>query len=135
MVALDDGDRPPGPEQLPERGQGLDRPQEVLQDEADEDVVEGLGAKGQGEDVRLLELHVGGPAASAPALACARDSAEMSTETMRAPGLLRARGMVWAPMPHPASSTELPLGYDVSEWSSSSNVCAWSCKRTLSRRS
>ena len=31
----------------------------MLQDKADKDMVEGLRSKGQGEDVRLLELHIG----------------------------------------------------------------------------
>lgn len=59
VIALDNGDGATGPEQPVENRQGLDRPREVLQDEADEDVVEGLGAEGQGEDVRLPEPHVG----------------------------------------------------------------------------
>src|SRR5947209_4077159 len=59
VVPLDDGDRPPWPEEFPQRGQSLDRMREVPQDETDEDMVEGLRGERQGEDVRLLELHVG----------------------------------------------------------------------------
>ena len=50
---------PPGLQQPLENRQRLNRPREVLQDETDEDVVEGLGLEGQGEDVRLPELDVG----------------------------------------------------------------------------
>jgi hypothetical protein len=31
----------------------------VLQDKANENVVEGFWGEGQGEDIRLLELHIG----------------------------------------------------------------------------
>ncbi len=48
----------------------------------------------------------------------------MSTETMRAPGLLPASVTVWAPVPQPASSTTLPSAYAVSACSSSTSVCA-----------
>ena len=70
MIALDHGDRAAGPQQPLENRQGLNRPREVLQDETDENVVEGLGVEGQGEDVRLLELHVGesGPVGPSPGL-------------------------------------------------------------------
>ena len=68
MIALDHGDGAAGPQQPLENRQRLDRPREVLQDETDENVVEGLGIEGQGEDVRLPELHVGesGPVGPSP---------------------------------------------------------------------
>ena len=88
---------------------------EMLEDETDEDVIEGLRSKGEGEDVPLEELHVGQTGRRRTrAWASARDSAEMSTETTLAPGLLRATVRVWAPLPQPASSTRLPGGYAVS---------------------
>ena len=59
MVTLDDGHGATRPEQLVENRQRLSGPRQVLQDEAYENVVEGFWGVGQGEDVRLLELHVG----------------------------------------------------------------------------
>ena len=50
---------PPGRSSRLRDRQRLNRPREVLQDETDENVVEGLGVEGQGKDVRLLERHVG----------------------------------------------------------------------------
>ena len=61
MIAFDDGDGAARLEQPIENHERLDRPREVLEDEADEDVVEGLGAERQSEDVRVLELDVGEP--------------------------------------------------------------------------
>jgi hypothetical protein len=58
---------PPG-RSNPRNPQRLDRPGEVLQDEADEDVVEAAVGEGQGEDVRLPELDVGQPRKVGPAL-------------------------------------------------------------------
>ena len=46
----------------------------------------------------------------ARAFARRSDSGEMSIEVIRASGLFRARMTVWAPTPHPASSTSLPGG-------------------------
>jgi hypothetical protein len=59
VIALDNGDCAAGPEESLENRQGLNRPREVLEHEADENMVEGLGVEGQGEDVRLPEFHVG----------------------------------------------------------------------------
>ena len=59
MVTLDDSDRAGGTEHAAEHGQGLQRPREVLEHEAHEDVVERPRLEGQVEDVRLPELHVG----------------------------------------------------------------------------
>ena len=59
MVAFDDRDRAARLEQAIENRERLDRPRQMLEDEADEDVVEGLGAERQSEDVRVLELDVG----------------------------------------------------------------------------
>jgi hypothetical protein len=49
------------PEQPAEDRQRLDGLREVLQHEADEDVVERPGVEGQREDVRLPQLYVGEP--------------------------------------------------------------------------
>src|ERR1700693_4176598 len=59
MVALDDGHGATGSEQSVENRQRLNGTRQMLQDETDEDVVEGFGGERQGEDVRLLELHIG----------------------------------------------------------------------------
>jgi hypothetical protein len=59
MVALDHGDRATGPEQPTENRQRFNRLREVLENEADENMVERLGREGQSEDVGLPELHVG----------------------------------------------------------------------------
>src|SRR5262249_9400428 len=59
MIPLDDGDGPSRPEDLPQCGQRLDRTREVLQDEADKDMVEGGRVERRREDVRLLEPDVG----------------------------------------------------------------------------
>ena len=80
----------------------------MLQDEADEDVVEASGRERRSEDVRLLEAALERPAASTAALARARELSEMSTDRICAPGLRRASGTVCAPTPHPASRTVLP---------------------------
>src|SRR6266566_8002529 len=58
VVAFDDGHGATRSEQSVKNLQSLNRPRQVLQDETDEDVVEGFGGEGQSEDVRLLELHV-----------------------------------------------------------------------------
>lgn len=67
MIAFDHGDAATGPEHLSEPRQGINRPGQVLQDETDEDVLEGLGGKGQVEDVPLLELHIPQPGGLGPA--------------------------------------------------------------------
>ncbi len=54
------------------------------------------------------------PACSTRRFASAIDSAETSIEVNRAPGLRAARVTVWAPTPHPASSTVAPAGKAVS---------------------
>src|SRR6266478_9663219 len=59
VVAFDDGHGATRSEQSVKNLQSLNRPRQVLQDETDEDVVEGFGGEGQSEDVRLLELHIG----------------------------------------------------------------------------
>jgi hypothetical protein len=59
VIPLDDGERAARPEHLLECDQSLDRLRQVLQHEADEDVVEGDRVELQIEDVRLHELHVG----------------------------------------------------------------------------
>ena len=64
VVALDDGDRAARPEQDRQGGQCLVRAGQVLEDEADEHVVERLGRERQVEDVRLPELDVGQPGGS-----------------------------------------------------------------------
>jgi hypothetical protein len=61
VIALDDGDRAAGPEQPAKDRQRLDRSREVLQDETDEDVVEGLGGERECEEIRLLELDIRQP--------------------------------------------------------------------------
>ncbi len=58
MVALDHGHRAAGLQQAPERDERLDRLRQVLEQEADEDVVERLGLQRQIEDVGLEELDV-----------------------------------------------------------------------------
>src|SRR6266498_2712934 len=73
------------------------------------------------------------PARSTLRLASAIESAERSTDVNRAPGLRWARVTVWAPTPHPTSSTVLPPGYAVSACSRSTSVPAWSCRRSFSR--
>ena len=61
MVALDDGDRAARPQQPAAARQRLDRLRQVLEHEADEDVVERLRREGQVEDVGLLKLDVRQP--------------------------------------------------------------------------
>jgi hypothetical protein len=51
VIALDDGDAVTGSQQSLQRDQGRDGTREVLEDEADEEVVEGLGVERQIEDV------------------------------------------------------------------------------------
>ena len=58
MVALDDRDRAARPQQVPEGDEGVDRLGEVLEDEADKDVVERPGLEGQVEEVPLANLDV-----------------------------------------------------------------------------
>lgn len=96
----------------------------MLEDEADENVVEGLGAEGQIENVRCRNSTFVTTARSALRRACVIESGEMSTDVNRAPGLRWASVTVCAPTPHPASSTRLPRGYAVSECSSSTSVPA-----------
>ena len=67
MIAFDDCDGASWLEEPIENHERLDRPREVLQDEADEDVIEGLGAERQSEDVRLAVLDVGEPGCVGPA--------------------------------------------------------------------
>ena len=64
------------------------------------------------------------PAEATFRLASAMESADTSTAVKRAPGLRRARVTVWAPTPHPASSTILSGGYSVSKCNKSINVPA-----------
>lgn len=59
VIALDYGDRATGLELPPENRQRLNRLGEMLQDEANEDVVERLGVERQSEDVRMPESHIG----------------------------------------------------------------------------
>src|SRR5512132_28345 len=87
VIALDHGDAAAGPEQPLENRQGRGRPREVLEDETDEHVVEGLSVEGQGEDVGLPDSTLVSPALSTLRLASAIESAETSTEVNRAPGL------------------------------------------------
>jgi hypothetical protein len=56
VVALDDGDRAAGPDHLPQDGQRLDGPGQVLEDEADEDMVERPLGERQRVQVGLPEL-------------------------------------------------------------------------------
>ena len=121
---LDDSDGAARPEQLTHNHQGLDRPGQMLQDKADKEIVEGLGGKRQREDVPWWNCTLMAPACSTFRLAWATEAAEMSTDVNRASGLRRARVTVWAPMPHPASSTTHPAGYAVSECSESTSVLA-----------
>ena len=59
MIAFDDRDRPSRLEQSFQRSERLGRPREVLQDEANEDVIERFVLERRGEDVGAPELHVG----------------------------------------------------------------------------
>jgi hypothetical protein len=61
MVTLNYGHGATRPEQAVENRQRLNGPRQVLQDETYENVVEGFRGEWQGEDVRLLELHIGDP--------------------------------------------------------------------------
>ena len=111
MIALDHGDGAAGPQQpLENRGKAWAEPREVLQDKADEDVVEGLGIEGQGEDVCSWNSTLVSPARSARRLASAIESAEISTDVKFASWLRWAKVTVSAPTPHPTSSTLLPPG-------------------------
>ena len=101
---------PPGLSTSFERAQRLQRPRQVLQHEAHEHVVERCRRKGQGEDVLLPELHIGEACGRDPALASCEEIGERSIEVKRVSGLLRASVTVCAPVPQPASSTELPAG-------------------------
>ena len=74
-------------------------------------------------------------AAATCARASSSEAAEMSTEVNRAPGLVRASVTVCDPTPQPASSTRLPSGYAVSQWSNSTSESAWSCSRMRARSS
>ena len=110
MVALDHGDRAAGPQQAAQRRQRLHGLGQVLEHEAHEHVVERPGCEGQVEDVRLLERHVGKPAAATRACAAARESGDTSIDVKRAAGLRAASVTVCAPTPQPASSTVAPGG-------------------------
>ena len=114
MVPFDDRDGPARPESL-ERGQALDRARQVLQDETHEHMVEGLRANSKARGL-LAGCTFVTPAPSALALACATETAEMSIERDACARAVAASGTGWAPMPHPISRTELPAGYEVSEW-------------------
>jgi hypothetical protein len=61
VIALDDGHRPAGTQQLREQLQRCDGAREVLEHEADEDVVERLRREREVEDVGLAELDVAQP--------------------------------------------------------------------------
>ena len=86
VVTLDDRDRAAGRSSV-RSAQRLDRPRQVLEHEAHEDVVERIGRERQVEDVGLEELDVGQPASTR--CAAAIDSGETSMEVKRASGLLR----------------------------------------------
>jgi hypothetical protein len=68
VVALDDRDRPAGLQHAAQRGQGTVRVGQVLQQEADEDVVEARPRERQRVDVRDLEMHVAETRPLRPAL-------------------------------------------------------------------
>ena len=59
VVTFDDGHRATRSEKPAQDRQCDGGLREMLQHETDEDVVEGLGVEGQGEDVGLPELHIG----------------------------------------------------------------------------
>ncbi|HEX3922139.1 MAG TPA: hypothetical protein VHY31_07625 [Streptosporangiaceae bacterium] len=59
MVALDDGDRAAGPQDAPQARQRSGGVGQVLQDEADEDVVEASGRERQREHIPAQEVDVG----------------------------------------------------------------------------
>ena len=110
MIALDDGDAATGAQEALQRDEGGDRAREVLEDEADEDVVEDPSSNGRSKMSPWRNSTFVSPAASARRVASATDCSETSTDVNRACGLRRASVMVWAPTPHPASSTLLPRG-------------------------
>lgn len=124
MIALGYGDRATGLELPPENRQRLNRLGEMLQDEANEDVVERLGVERQSEDVRMPESHIGQSSrvGNLPGLG---DRLIGDIDRMNcASGLRLASVTVWAPMPHPTSSTRLPPRYSVSECSRLTRVPA-----------
>jgi hypothetical protein len=82
----------------------------VLEDEADEDVVERRLLEGQVEDVGWRSSTFSSPASSTRRRAAATESSARSIDRKRACGLRRASVTVWAPTPQPASSTKLPAG-------------------------
>ena len=93
---------------LPAAGSG-----EVLEDEADEKVVECRGGERQAEEVSpaAIERRRRAPAAATRDRALGRAMlAEMSTETRCAAGLRVTNCTVCAPVPQPTSSTCDPAG-------------------------
>jgi hypothetical protein len=94
VVAFEHGDGAAWLQHLLQGTQGIERACEVLEQEADEYVIEARRREGQGEDVLLAELHV--------AQAGSRDALFRLVQS--------ASVTVCAPVPQPASSTELPAG-------------------------
>ena len=90
VIALDHGDRPAGPDQPGQRGQRLDRVGEVLEQEADEHVVERRGRERRVEDVAARNSTLAMPAASTRAAPRRSSPAETSIEGE--PGARAARG-------------------------------------------
>ncbi len=58
MVLFDHGDGALGSQDAPQHGQGPPGVRQVLQDEADVDVVEVRGGEGEVEQVGVVPLHV-----------------------------------------------------------------------------
>jgi hypothetical protein len=110
VIALDDGD---GPAFLQERAEVPERSLRVckmLQYKTDKDMVEALRLEREVEDIPCRNVTLFNPWFLTFSSAFFRDSEEMSTEVIRAPGLFFASITVWAPVPHPASSTREPAG-------------------------
>ena len=102
---------PPGLQQPLENRQRLNRPREVLQDETDENVVEGLGIEGQGEDVRLPELDVGESSPVGPSLGFGdRLCGDINRREARITTPLGQGDRLRADAGTPTSSTLLPPG-------------------------
>jgi hypothetical protein len=59
VVPLNDGDCSTWPQELPQPNQRLDRLSQMLQDEADKDMIERLWGKWQSENIGLLKPYIG----------------------------------------------------------------------------
>lgn len=110
MIPLDHRHRATRPERTLQGLQRSLRIGQVLQDEADERMIEVARREREVEDVRTQEGHRVEARLQSPFAGQVQGSSETSIAVRRAPGLCCARMSVWAPTPQPISRTREPAG-------------------------